>query len=253
MFLSDLVWWKVTSWRLDFVTTWPICREHPTPPLVSLVIFFASLVTSTVVTKCLRRNMLVKTLRLSHLATNINYLLTLTSGTNILKMLPTSKFSHQHPKIVAYHKLPTSRWQEYRTELPISKQDRKVYYYTLSSFIKTIKYLTRKTVSEWTARKFRINLREGNCFIRFCRQQLCWWHRYVDDLMMTDMRCWWQNHYVGDFFRYVSDFVNVLNQLLTSETSHQHVRSPTSVTNIDVTDFVCIARGLKFRLWIVFK
>ena len=27
----------------------------------------------------------------------------------------------------------------------------------------------------------------------------------VGDFMMeTDLRCWWQNHYVGDFFRYVT-------------------------------------------------
>ena len=28
-------------------------------------------------------------------------------------------------------------------------------------------------------------------------------------MMVTDFRCWWQNHYVGDFFRYVGDFLNV--------------------------------------------
>ena len=42
--------------------------------------------------------------------------------------------------------------------------------------------------------------------------QWCWWHRYVGDFMMvTDLRCWLQNHYVGDFFRYVGDFLYVLN------------------------------------------
>ena len=30
-------------------------------------------------------------------------------------------------------------------------------------------------------------------------------------MIVTDLRCWWQNHYVGDFFRYVGDFLNVLN------------------------------------------
>ena len=31
--------------------------------------------------------------------------------------------------------------------------------------------------------------------------QWCWWHRYLGDFMMvTDLRCWWQNHYVDDFF-----------------------------------------------------
>ena len=33
-----------------------------------------------------------------------------------------------------------------------------------------------------------------------------------DIMMVTDLRCWWQNHYVGDFFRYVGDFSNVLNR-----------------------------------------
>ena len=44
------------------------------------------------------------------------------------------------------------------------------------------------------------------------RWQWCWWHRYVGDFMMvTDLRCWWQNHYVGDFFRYVGDCFTVTN------------------------------------------
>ena len=33
-----------------------------------------------------------------------------------------------------------------------------------------------------------------------------------DFMMVTDLRCCWQNHYVGDFFRYVVDFLNVLNR-----------------------------------------
>ena len=37
------------------------------------------------------------------------------------------------------------------------------------------------------------------------------------------------------FFRYVGDFLNVLNRSPTSQTCHQHIWSPTSVTNIDVT------------------
>ena len=39
---------------------------------------------------------------------------------------------------------------------------------------------------------------------------LCWW------LMLTDFRCWWRNHYVGDFFCNVGDFLNVLNRSPTS-------------------------------------
>ena len=73
----------------------------------------------------------------------------------------------------------------------------------------------------------------------------CWWQNhlvgdvfpYVVDLMMvTDLRCWWQNHYVGDSFRYANDFLNVFNRSPTSQTCHQHIWSPTSVTNIDVID-----------------
>ena len=68
------------------------------------------------------------------------------------------------------------------------------------------------------------------------RWQWCWWHRYVGDFMMvTDFRCWWLNHYVGDFFRYVGDFSNVSNRSPTSQTCLQHIWSPISVTNIDVT------------------
>ena len=69
--------------------------------------------------------------------------------------------------------------------------------------------------------------------------QWCWWHRYIGDFMMvTDFRCWWQNHYVGDFFLYVGDFLNVLNRSPTPQTCHQHIWSPTSVTNIDVTKWL---------------
>ena len=56
----------------------------------------------------------------------------------------------------------------------------------------------------------------------------------VGDLMtVTDLRCWWQNHYVGDFFRYVGDFqsieavTNILNRSPTSQACHQHIWSST--------------------------
>ena len=48
-------------------------------------------------------------------------------------------------------------------------------------------------------------------------------------MMVTDLRCWWQNHYVGDFLRFVGDFRNVLNRAhilspthLVSNIRHQH-------------------------------
>ena len=30
-----------------------------------------------------------------------------------------------------------------------------------------------------------------------------------DFVMVTAFRCWWQDHYVGDFLRYVGDLLNV--------------------------------------------
>ena len=55
-------------------------------------------------------------------------------------------------------------------------------------------------------------------------------------MMVTDLRCWWQKNYIGDFFRYAGDFLYVLNRSPTSQTfGHQHIWSPTSVTNMYVT------------------
>ena len=60
-------------------------------------------------------------------------------------------------------------------------------------------------------------------------------------MIVTDLRCWWQNHYVGDFFRCwwfsqcIKSVTNILNRSPTSQTCHQHIWSPTSVANIDVS------------------
>jgi len=51
-----------------------------------------------------------------------------------------------------------------------------------------------------------------------------------DFMMVTDFRCWWQNHYVVKFFRYVGDFLNVLNR--------QHPESVTNISNLSPTHFV---------------
>ena len=70
------------------------------------------------------------------------------------------------------------------------------------------------------------------------RWQWRWWNLYVGDFMMvTDFRCWSQNHYVGDFNRYVGDFgrqhsesvTNISNlspTYLTSNIRHQHRSNP---------------------------
>ena len=62
-----------------------------------------------------------------------------------------------------------------------------------------------------------------------CRWQWCWWHRDFGDFMMTtDFRCWWKNHYVGDFIRYVGDFVYVIIKTPTSWIGHQHLKLATN-------------------------
>ena len=63
---------------------------------------------------------------------------------------------------------------------------------------------------------------------------LCWWLYDGDwfEMLVAEWLCW-------RLFRYVSDFLNVLNRSPTSQTCHQHIWSPTSVTNIDVTESNC--------------
>ena len=50
--------------------------------------------------------------------------------------------------------------------------------------------------------------------------------------MVTDMRCWLQNHYVGDFFRYAGDFLNVLNQSPASWIGRQHLKLVTNTFGV---------------------
>ena len=59
---------------------------------------------------------------------------------------------------------------------------------------------------------------------------LCWWLYEGDwfEMLVTESLCW-------RLFRYVDDFLNVLNRSPTSKTCHQHIWSQTSVTNIDLT------------------
>ena len=59
-------------------------------------------------TKCVGDNYEMLVTVLAILVTNIHYLFTLASGTNIPKMSPTSKFGYEHPKIVTNVKSPTS-------------------------------------------------------------------------------------------------------------------------------------------------
>jgi len=81
--------------------------------------------------------------------------------------------------------------------------------------------------------------------------QWCWWHLYVGDFMIvSDLRCWWQNHYVGPtiwrlfsifwwFPQCIKSVTNILNPSPTTQTCHQNICSPTcAVTNIDVTSII---------------
>ena len=57
-------------------------------------------------------------------------------------------------------------------------------------------------------------------------------------MLMTSL-CWWL--YDGDWFQIfrfsqcIKSVTNIMNRSPTSQTCHQHIWSPTSVTNIDVT------------------
>jgi len=45
-------------------------------------------------------------------------------------------------------------------------------------------------------------------------------------MMVTDLRCWWQSHYVDDFYRYVGIF--------------SYIKSVTNILNFSTTHFVSI-------------
>ena len=59
---------------------------------------------------------------------------------------------------------------------------------------------------------------------------LCWWLYDGDwfQMLVAESLCWW-------FFQCIKSVTNILNRSQTSQTCHQHIWSPTSVTNIDVT------------------
>ena len=48
-------------------------------------------------------------------------------------------------------------------------------------------------------------------------------------MLVAESLCW-------RLFRYIGDFLNVLYRSPISQTCHQHIWSPRSVTNIDVTE-----------------
>ena len=93
-------------------------------------------------------------------------------------------------------------------------------------------------------------------FIKFFNVERCIWNSYLFSItwvfaiepkqrdhylwsirvtVMLVTLWWWPIWDVGGFFRYVGDFSNVFNWSPTSQTFHQHIWSPTSVTNINET------------------
>ena len=56
----------------------------------------------------------------------------------------------------------------------------------------------------------------------------------VDDIVMmvTDLRCWWRNHYVDNFFSYVEYFLNVFNWSPPSWIGHQHLKLVTNTLGL---------------------
>ena len=59
---------------------------------------------------------------------------------------------------------------------------------------------------------------------------LCWWLYDGDrfEMLVTESLCWW-------FSQCFKSVTNILDRSPISQTCHQHIWSPTSVTNIDVT------------------
>jgi len=63
--------------------------------------------------------------------------------------------------------------------------------------------------------------------------QWCWWQRKVGDfLMVTDLRCWWQNHYVDDFFLNVGPHCWWLFQCIKSVTNISNLSPTHLISNI---------------------
>ena len=68
---------------------------------------------------------------------------------------------------------------------------------------------------------------------------LCWWLYDGDRFeMLVAESSYWQLFSLRSLcFQCIKSVTNILNRSPTSQNCHQHIWSPTSVTNIDVTDF----------------
>ena len=68
---------------------------------------------------------------------------------------------------------------------------------------------------------------------------LCWWLYDGDwfEMLVAESLCWRLFSLCWWFSQCIKSVTNILNRSPTSQTCHQHIWSPTSVTNIDVTKF----------------
>jgi len=80
---------------------------------------------------------------------------------------------------------------------------------------------------------------------------LCWWLYDGDWFQMLVSEslywrlfslCWW-------FSQCIKSVTNILNRSSTSQSCHQHIQSPTSVTNSDVTEQWSVVRSRKVHLF----
>jgi len=78
---------------------------------------------------------------------------------------------------------------------------------------------------------------------------LCWWlyDGYWFQMLVAESLCWWLFSLGWWFLQFIKSVTNILNRSPTSHTCHQHIRSPTSVTNIDVTFKTCYPPVHAFR------
>ena len=119
----------------------------------------------------------------------------------------------QHELIkISFH---MSSWDISKTK----KVKQRIRIFLLDMFTVVLKWVTKCWRQLWNIR---------NCNFTMSPTSITPFKARYSDLghfmMVTDLRCWWQNHYVGD----------VLNQSPTSQFCHQHISSLKFVSNIDV-------------------
>ena len=69
---------------------------------------------------------------------------------------------------------------------------------------------------------------------------LCWWLYDGDwfEMLVAESLCWRLFSLCWWFSQCIKSVTNILNRSPISQTCHQHIWSPTSVTNIDATEFL---------------